>query len=117
VLKLQKALYGLKQGGWKWYDTLSCTLMKLGLKRAEADFSVFYAHIILLTTHIDDCVLNRSNVALLTEFKQKVSTIYKLTDLGPISWLLGIKVIQHEHFTSLKTPILNPSFAASILII
>jgi hypothetical protein len=70
--------------------------MKLGLKRAETDFSVFYTHIggdiILLAIHIDDCVLTGSIVALLTEFKQKVSAIYKPTDLGPISWLLGIKV-------------------------
>jgi hypothetical protein len=80
----------------KWYNTLCRTLTKLGLKRAEADFGVFYAHIggdiILLAIHVNDCVLTGSNVALLTEFKQKVSAIYKLTDLGPISWLLGIKV-------------------------
>jgi hypothetical protein len=96
VLKLQKALYGLKQGGQKWYNTLCCTLTKLGLKRAEADFGVFYAHIggdiILLVIHVDDCVLTGSNVALLTKFKQKVGATHKLTDLGPISWLLGIKV-------------------------
>jgi hypothetical protein len=45
VLKLNKALYGLKQGGRKWYDTLCRTLMKLGLKRAETDYGVFYTHI------------------------------------------------------------------------
>jgi hypothetical protein len=92
----QKALYGLKQGGRKWYNTLCRTLTKLGLKRAEANFGVFYAHIrgdiILLAIHIDDCVLTGSNVALLTKFKQKVGAIYKLTDLGPISWLPSIKV-------------------------
>jgi hypothetical protein len=96
VLKLQKALYGLKQGGQKWYNTLCRTLTKLALKRAEANFGVFHVHIggdiILLTIYVDDCVLTGSNVGLLTEFKQKVGTIYKLTDLGPISWLLGIKV-------------------------
>jgi hypothetical protein len=57
------------------------------LKRAEANFGVFCAHIggdiILLAIHVDDCVLTGSSVGLLTEFKQKVSTIYKLTDLGP----------------------------------
>jgi hypothetical protein len=66
------------------------------LKRAETDYGIFYTHIgqdiILLTIHIDDCVLTGSNLALLTEFKQKISSIYKLTDMGPISWLLGIKV-------------------------
>jgi hypothetical protein len=96
ILKLNKVLYGLKQGGRKWYDTLCRTLMKLGLKRAETDYGIFYTHIgqdiILLAIHVDDCVLTGSNLALLTEFKQKISAIYKLTDMGPISWLLGIKV-------------------------
>jgi hypothetical protein len=103
VLKLQKALYGLKQGGQKWYNTLCRTLTKLGLKRAEADCGVFYAHIggdiILLAIHVNDCVLTGNSVALLTKLKQKVGAIYKLTDLGPISWLLGIKVTR-DHPTN-----------------
>src|ERR1700675_1041395 len=84
VLKLKKALYGLKQGGRKWYDTLCRTLAKLGLRRAEADYGVFYVHIgediILLAIHVDDCVLTGNKVALLTEFKEKIGTIYQLTD-------------------------------------
>jgi hypothetical protein len=66
------------------------------LKRAKANLGVFYTHIggdiILLAIHIDNCVFTGSNIALLTEFKLKFVAIYKLTDLGPISWLLGIKV-------------------------
>jgi hypothetical protein len=78
--------------------------MKLGLKRAETDYGVFYTHIgqdiILLAIHVDDCVLTGSNLALLTEFKQKIGVIYKLTDMGPISWLLGIKVtLDHKSHT------------------
>ena len=105
VLKLKKALYGLKQGGRKWYDTLCRTLAKLGLRRAEADYGVFYVHIgediILLAIHVDDCVLTGNKVALLTEFKEKIGTIYQLTDLGPISWLLGIKVTRDRESRTL----------------
>ena len=105
VLKLKKALYGLKQGGRKWYDTLCRTLAELGMKRSEADFGVFYAHtvtdIILLAIHVDDCMLTGNNVAVLTEFKRKIGAIYKLTDLGPISWLLGIKVTRDRELRTL----------------
>jgi hypothetical protein len=80
--------------------------MKLGLKRAETDYGVFYTHIrqdiILLAIHVNDCVLTGSNLALLTEFKQKISTIYKLTDMGPISWLLGIKVTRDRKSRTLS---------------
>jgi hypothetical protein len=96
ILKLNKVLYGLKQGGCKWYNTLCCTLAKLGLKRAKTKYGVFYTHIrpdiILLAIHVNDCVLTGSKLALLTKFKQKISAIHKLTDMGPISWLLCIKV-------------------------
>jgi hypothetical protein len=80
--------------------------MKLGSKRAETDYGVFYTHIgwdiILLEIHVDDCVLTGSNSALLTEFKQKISTIYKLTDIGPINWLLGIKVTRDHKSRTLS---------------
>jgi hypothetical protein len=106
VLKLNKALYGLKQGGQKWYDTLYRTLMKLGLKRAKTDYGIFYTHIgqdiILLAIHVNDCVLTGSNLDLLTEFKQKIGAIYKLTDMGPISWLLGIKVTRDHKSRTLS---------------
>jgi hypothetical protein len=58
---------------------------------------------ILFAIHINDCVLTGSNLALLTKFKQKIGAIYKLTDMGPISWLLGIKVT-HNHKSCTLTP-------------
>ena len=93
VLKLEKALYGLKQGGWKWYETLCAALGKLGFTRAEA---VFYKrkgeHLIMLAVHIDDCLITGSSQHLLDKNKAKIGTAYKLTDLGPVSWLLSIKI-------------------------
>lgn len=96
VLKLDKALYGLKQGRWKWYETLCAALGKLGLTRAEVDWGVFYKcegeHLIMLAVHVDNCLITGSSQCLLDETKMKISALYKLTDLGPVSWLLGIKI-------------------------
>ncbi|CDO78280.1 hypothetical protein BN946_scf184674.g2 [Trametes cinnabarina] len=96
VLKLEKALYGLKQGGQKWYKTLCAALRKLGFTRAEADWGVFYKHegkhFIVLAVHVDDCLVTGSSQRLLDENKAKIGALYKLTDLGPVSWLLGIKI-------------------------
>lgn len=96
VLKLEKALYGLKQGGRKWYETLCAALGKLGFTRAEADWGVFYKHegehLIVLAVHVDDCLVTGSSQRLLDETKTKIGALYKLTDLGAVSWLLGIKI-------------------------
>jgi hypothetical protein len=42
--------------------------------------------------HVDDCVLTGSSNGLIATYKQKLNACYALTDLGPLHWLLGIKV-------------------------
>jgi hypothetical protein len=72
IRRLLKSLYGLKQAGHKWYDTLVCALTSLGFQTTCAD-------------------LGSSN-KLITLYKKKLNACYVLTDLGPLHWLLGIKV-------------------------
>jgi len=96
VKRLQKSLYGLKQAGCKWYDTLVQALASLGFHMTSADPGVFYAcvgeHILILAVHVDNCVLTGSSNTLIATYKQKLNACYTLTDLGPLHWLLGIKV-------------------------
>jgi len=58
---------------------------------------VFYAHIgrdiLILASHVDDCTLTGSSRELVGLFKDEIRARYKITDLGPISWVLGMKVI------------------------
>jgi hypothetical protein len=96
VKRLHKALYGLKQAGQKWYDTLSRALADIGFSVSQADPGVFIAkiskEILILAVHVDDCVFTGSSVTLITEYKEKINSCYVFTDLGPINWLLGIRV-------------------------
>lgn len=96
VWKLKKALYGLKQGAKSWYDTLYRALSELGFTRAEADHGVFFkdmgSHIVVLGVHVDDCMVTGSSTTLVSKFKVDMDKKYKLTDLGPANWLLGIKI-------------------------
>ena len=98
VAKLQVALYGSKQGALKWYLELCSSLKELGLGRAHSDWGIFYAHIgcdiLILASHIDDCTLTRSSCKFMGLFKDEIRARYKITDLGPISWVLGMKVIR-----------------------
>ena len=96
VKKLKKALYGFKQAGRRWYDTFSREFADLGFRARAADPGVFYARIkdklLILAGHVDDCAMTGSSGKLITTYKSKLNDKFALTDLGDISWLLGIKV-------------------------
>ena len=93
---MRKSLYGLKQAGHKWYEALACALIDLGFHITQADPSVFYlqieVHIIILIIHVDDCIITGSSTKLIADYKVKFNACYALTDLGPVSWLLSLKV-------------------------
>ena len=96
VKHLKKSLYGLKQAGRKWYDTLKRTLADLGFRVSDADPGVFHArnddHPTIIAVHVDDCTITSSSAELVQDYKWKINTCHSITDLGPIHWLLGIKV-------------------------
>ena len=48
--------------------------------------------VLVLAMHVDDCILTGSSPALIEEYKQKLNEHYALTNLGPVDYLLGIKV-------------------------
>ena len=102
VVKLHKTLYGLKQAGKKWYDSLCRSLADIGFKKSEANPGVFYTHvgndIVVLAIHVDDLTMTGSSVNLQKEYKACINAKFQLTDLGPISWLLG-PAITHDHAT------------------
>jgi len=95
-VKLHVTIYGSKQGTPKWYQQLSKELAALGSKWMEADWGVFVAfigvHTLILALHVDNCTITGSSKSLVKDFKAKIGSCFHITDLGPISWLLGMKV-------------------------
>lgn len=94
--RLWRALYGLKQAARYWYKTLCEVLEDLGFTRVEADHGVFIKKmgkdIIIMAVHIDDCAVTGNSQDLIDKFMDEMNEKYKLTDTGPASWLLGIKI-------------------------
>jgi hypothetical protein len=62
---------------------------------------------------MDDCIFTGSSKELIALYKQKLNGCYALTNLGPIHWLLGIKVMcdRAQHIISLS----QTSFINTIL--
>ena len=100
VKLLLKALYGLKQAGRKWYDALLALLISLGFSVTVADPGVFVARrngeVLILGVHVDDCAMTGSSPKLIAAYRQKLNERYVLTDLGPVSWLLGIQITRNR---------------------
>jgi hypothetical protein len=89
--------YSILHPAWSvTYKALACALIDLGFCITQADPSVFYlrieVHIIILVIHVNDYIITGSSTKLIADYKAKFNTCYALTDLGPVSWLLGLKV-------------------------
>ena len=82
----------------KWYLELCNSLKELRLSCAHSDWGMLYAHIrhdiLILASHVDNCTVTRNSRELMGLFKDEIQAKYKITDLGPVSWVLGMKVVR-----------------------
>ena len=98
VLRLRKALYGLKQAPRVWSMTLHATLEKLGFSRLKSGAFIYLYRRgsvrIIMLIFIDDITIASSSAAESDRIVQELSEHFKLRDLGPTSFLLGIQIIR-----------------------
>ena len=94
VCKLLKSLYGLKQSPRIWFETLADFLKKLGLYPSQHDPAIFISDKkdLFLSIYIDDLLIFSANKSKMEALKEKLSSRFKMTDLGAISYYLGIEV-------------------------
>jgi hypothetical protein len=96
VYKLQKSLYGLKQSGRAWYLKLHNFLQQLNFKRLHSDNSIYVLQqkdsITILAVYVDDLILASNNREALNHTKSKLKESFEMTDLGKLSWFLGMEI-------------------------
>ena len=96
VLKLVKAVYGTKQGGRVWYENIRRTLKNMGYERTEADHAVFIRVkgdiLSILALYVDDITMACNNLQVIQEDKETLKKHYQMTDLGEITWILGMHI-------------------------
>jgi hypothetical protein len=97
VCRLRKTLYGLKQSGRRWYQRLVEIMMThLKFSRSDVDQAVFFRRdeksVIIVLVHVDDCTVTASSMALIIDFKLRITEHVEITDLGELHWLLGIEI-------------------------
>ncbi|KAJ9563458.1 hypothetical protein OSB04_008618 [Centaurea solstitialis] len=94
VCLLRKALYGLKQAPRAWYHRFAVYLSSLGFLSSKTDTSLFTYHrgsdTIYLLLYVDDIILTASSPTLIFMVISKLSSEFPMSDLGPLSFFLGI---------------------------
>jgi hypothetical protein len=51
----------------------------------------------MLVVHVDDCGMTGNSPKLIALYKRKLNDRHALTELGPVNWLLGIKVTHNRN--------------------
>jgi hypothetical protein len=100
VLRLKKALYGLRQAPRTWNTCLDATLKGLGFEQSAHEHAVYGrghgSARLLVDVYVDDLVITGSNTGEIDRFKHEMKQQFLMSDLGLLSFYLGIKVRQHD---------------------
>lgn len=108
VYLLKKALYGLKQAPRVWYNIINDHLLHLGFQKCLSEATLYAKHvgvdILIIFLYVGDLLMTRSNLTLIEEFKQEMKDVFEMTDLGLMTYFLGMEITQkkNEIFICLK---------------
>ena len=98
VCRLKKSLYGLKQSPRQWYHKLNETFMQLGFRRIQSDNCIYVwakdGLRIMIPVFVDDLTLAATGRPLMDSIKAELQCRFKMRDLGPLHYILGIQVIR-----------------------
>ncbi|GJW15733.1 retrovirus-related pol polyprotein from transposon TNT 1-94 [Tanacetum coccineum] len=98
VYKLKKALYGLKQAPRAWYDMLSSFLISKHFSKGAVDPTLFIQkagnNLLLIQIYVDDIIFASTNTAMCNEFANQMTTKFKMSMMGQMSFFLGLQISQ-----------------------
>ncbi|GKB00729.1 retrovirus-related pol polyprotein from transposon TNT 1-94 [Tanacetum coccineum] len=98
VYKLKNALYGLKQEPRAWYDMLSSFLLSQHFSKGAVDPTLFIQKagndLLLVQIYVDDIIFESTNTALCNKFANQMTTKFKMSIMGLMSFFLGLQISQ-----------------------
>lgn len=106
VYKLSKALYGLRQAPRAWNNKLNTILLELGFEKCSKEHSVHRKivgkDLLVVAVYVDDLFVCGASLKVIKDFKKEMSSKFDMSDLGKLSYYLGIEVHQGEGYISLN---------------
>ncbi|RXW16551.1 hypothetical protein EST38_g9310 [Candolleomyces aberdarensis] len=103
VCKLKKGLY---ESGRLWYHKLATELENIGFTQIKSDPSIYVwardGIRVTLPVFVDDITITSKSKSKIREVKDALRKVFKVKDLGPTTYLLGIKVDYNRENQILK---------------
>ncbi|KAG8502917.1 hypothetical protein CXB51_000754 [Gossypium anomalum] len=101
VYRLKKALYGLKQEPRSWYDRVDAYLCKLGFEKSLSEPTLYVKKtedetLLIVSVYVDDLLVTGSRTDLINDFKTQMHEVFDMTDLGVMTYFLGMEVNQSD---------------------
>jgi hypothetical protein len=108
VLKLNKALYGLRQAPRAWNVKLDSSLQVKGFTRCASEHGMYTRGAgearVVVGVYVDDLIITGANSAVVEKFKEEMRQTFRMSDLGLLSFYLGIEVKQGNKCITLGQP-------------
>jgi len=100
VWRLRRSLYGLKQSPRCWNFKLDEVLKGAGFEQFRSDWGVYRRgegeNVVCMGVYVDDLVLVGPNMRQIEDVKNLLKENFRMTDLGPAKYILGVQLIRSE---------------------
>lgn len=101
VLRLKKALYGLKQAPRAWNSRIDKYFLDNGFKKCPHEHALYVkvnnnGYMLMVCLYVDDLIFTGNDPRMFEDFKKEMTREFEMTDIGLMSYYLGIEVKQME---------------------
>jgi len=101
VLKLKIALHDLKQAQRAWNSRINRHFQANSFIKCPYEHALYTKKeknrdFLLVCLYVDDLIFTKNNVRMIQEFKDSMIREFEMTDIGIMSYYLGIEVEQKE---------------------
>ena len=101
VYLLKKTLYGLKQAPRAWYSRIDKHLLNLGFAKSLFESTLYVKHngvgSLIISLYVDDLLVTGNHTSLVEKFKLEMIEVFEMTNLGLMTFFLGMEIKQSEH--------------------
>jgi hypothetical protein len=93
-------LYGLRQAPRAWNTKLDVTLKKLGFSQSPLEHGLYARGVgstrLLLGAYVHDLIVIGGCNSVIKNFKKQMQSEFRMSDLGALSFYIGIEVHQEK---------------------